>query len=340
MFEPIKWLFATFVYYPQLNLLYFYNLVTKDLGISIILVAITVNLILWPVMVSSYISGQKMRLLSKKVREIQAKHKQKKGDESAVVMSKMKDMRVEMGELYKKHNIKTGVFFQVLFFQIFFASGVYYVVSEVSKKINGQSVPISGIYENIFSISSFKFSEFGFGGLLNLHKPSTEYLFLPILSFILSYLYGKYSFHWAPNAKLPEFLLPQKNNPGKNGEVDDSPVIDPAQIQKNQEFMIIYLMPFVTFVINASFSAGLNLYFAILSLFNLVRQIIISQYYAGHINKLLAEIAESDPAIKEIIDVEITKELNQSDITNLAGGEIPELVIPAKKVVKTKKKKK
>jgi YidC/Oxa1 family membrane protein insertase len=288
MFDFLKVIFDTVVYLPQLNLLYLLTNITKDIGISIAILAIVVNLLLWPVIVQSYLSGQKMRILGPKIREIQSRFKRNPNDTPTEAMDKVKAMQAEIKGFYTKHKIKTGVFFQVVFLQLFFASGVFYVVNNVSKSGGGA---VSGIYENIFGVSSAVFPQVSLN-FLNIGTSSVNYIFLPLSSFILSYLYGKYSFHWAPNTKLPQIESVKDSTDNELG-------IDPASIQKNQEFMIIYVLPFITLIFNASFSAGLNLYFAILSLFNLIRHI-ITQYYSNHVSKLFEDMAESDPSLEEI----------------------------------------
>lgn len=292
--DIFKYLFDTLVYYPQLNLLQLFFKFTSDIGFAIILVAIVVNLLLWKVISGSFISGIKMRILGPQMKLIQDEFKTAKDDPADVIMSKSTGMRKAIGALYAKHGIKTGSFFWVLFFQLFFASGVYYVVNNVANSIKNNNASIEGLYTWIFGVSSTTFPQSGLLGLIKIDKPSTDYLWLPVLSLILSYLYGRYTFHWAPNLKLINNLLNQKTEI-KEPAKDEAPSIDPAALQRNQEFMIIYIMPVISFFINSSFSAGLNLYFVTLSLFNLIRQIIISNYYSSHVDKMLEDLADSDP---------------------------------------------
>ena len=294
--DAFKFLFDTLVYYPQLNLLQFFFKFTNDIGFAIILVAIVVNLLLWKVISGSFISGVKMRILGPQMKLIQDQYKTSKDDAPDVIMTKSTATRKAIGQLYAKHGIKTGSFFWVLFFQLFFASGVFYVVNNVANSIK-DSTTIKGIYENIFGFSDTVFPSNGLNNLIKIDAPSTNYLWLPVLSLILSYLYGRYTFHWAPNLKIINQLV-NKNTPPKDPKdlkKDEVPGIDPAALQRNQEFMVIYIIPVITFFINSSFSAGLNLYFVTLSLFNLIRQIIISNYYATHVDKMLQDVADSDP---------------------------------------------
>ena len=301
MFELFGWLFKNLVYTPQLNLLKVYYNITNDIGFGIILVAVTVNLILWPVIVKSYLSGMKMRLIGPQTKSIQEKYKTEKSDEPSVAMAKIQSMRGELKELYKKHNISTGVMFQVVFLQLFFASGVFYLVRDLS-----ENKVLEGIYPFLSANSQITFPKiaFEFTSLTNLDitKSSSQYIILPIASLVLSYLYGMYSFKWAPNAKLPVLGKPKDiiESEKDKDKKDEIPTIDTEAIMRQQEFMVIYILPFFSFLLNSSWSAGLNLYFATLSLFNLVRQIVITQYYANHINQLIQDIKDSDPELKDL----------------------------------------
>jgi YidC/Oxa1 family membrane protein insertase len=309
MFDFLGNIFRQLVYNPQLNLLQLYYNLTNDVGLAIILVAITVNLLLWPVMVSSYLSGQKMRLLNPQIRNIQNKYKPAKDAPASELLETSKKMRDEIGTLQKKHGIKTGVFFQVIFLQIFFASGVFYVVNDVSKAVQNKT-SVEGLYTWLFGRTAATFPDTAFG-FMKLAESSTNYLWLPIASLILSFLYGKYSLKWAPNAQLPT----SAKKVVEDKKVESDLPFDPESFAKNQEFLIIYVLPIFSFILNSSWSAGLNLYFATLSLFNLVRQMIISQYYASHVDKLIKDIAESDPALEEekqdFTDVDIVEEATQ-----------------------------
>lgn len=285
------WLFNNLVYRPQLNLLQLYFNITNDIGWSIVLVAITVNLILWPVMVKAHISGQKMRLFGGQLREIQNKYKPDPKAAPGDALAQATLMRKEMSEFQKKHGISTGSVFQVLFLQLFFASGVFYLVNDVSK-----SATITGLYEFIFgrTVTTFPNTAFGF---LNVRVDiqASNYLILPVASLILSYLYGRYIYQWAPKFNLPEKLKPKKAEAVDKDGKKIEPMFDMAQFEKNNELVIIYFLPLMSLVFNYNLPTGVNLYFATLSLFNLFRQVAITQFYEKNIRQLIKDIAGSDP---------------------------------------------
>jgi YidC/Oxa1 family membrane protein insertase len=320
--NPFQFLFDNLVYLPQLNLLQLYYLVTKDIGLAIVLVAISVNLLLWRFMVDSYLSGIKMRILQPQVQKIQAKYKiDTKNDKPEELLEKSKKAREAVGTLYKKHGVKTSILFKVIFLQIFFASGVFYVVRNLGDSLNsGQA--LQGIYKFIFGVSEASFPRLAFWNTIDISSLSTNYLWLPIISMIVSYLYGRYSFHWAPNAKYDLTngggvnVAADKNTENKDKKESENELgLDPKMIERNNQIAIIYIVPIATFLFNANVSTGLNLYFATLSVFNLIRQIAITQLYNHNVSQLVKDLSESDPSVheqeNEVVDVAILSEQGQ-----------------------------
>jgi YidC/Oxa1 family membrane protein insertase len=294
-----QFLFDNLVYYPQLNLLYLLYSLTKDIGLSIMLVAVIVNLILWPLIVESYLSNLKMRFINPKIQEISKKYKidMTKASSQEVIESRTK-IGKETQELYKKHGIKVSTTWKVAFLQLFFASGVYYVALNVSK--SGGSA-INGIYPFFSNSGSFSFPDTAFNFIKIGQSAMPEYFWLPVASFVLSYLFGKYSFKWSPSAKFFKNSMVDPSSMMMGSPVmptdgsGDVPEINMEAFQKFNERLIIYGFPLMSLFINSTFFAGVNLYFVTLSLFNLLRQIIIHQYYASHTDELYQQLAESDP---------------------------------------------
>jgi len=75
-------------------------------------------------------------------------------------------------------------------------------------------------------------------------------------------------------------------------EKDEMPIFDVAAFQQTQTWSMILLAPIMSFFFNMSFSTGLNIYFLALNIFNLARQIVITQFYHDHINLLATTIYE------------------------------------------------
>ncbi len=274
-----QWLYRTFVYDPQLNLLHFFYNLTGDTGVAIVLIAIVVNLILWPFFAASYINSQKMRLLQPKLKEIQEKYK---GNQQEILRHTM--------EFNKKHKLNSSSIFLTLFAQLFFASGVYFVITDATA---GKNLT-DHLYPFIANLPKQNFDSLAFG-FINIKGSGWQYIWLPLLNSIISFLYGMYSFKWAPQVKLPvkEKKAEKKKNP------DDAPAFDPEAIQKSVEFNTVYALPFILFIFNFNFPAGLNIYFTVVSIMSLIRQIFLTNYYASHTEKLLQDIASSDPQSKD-----------------------------------------
>ena len=71
MWEFLGWLYNQIVYYPQLNLLELLYLLTNDIGWSIVILSILINLLLFPLFSKNYLNSQKLRLLQPKLKELQ-----------------------------------------------------------------------------------------------------------------------------------------------------------------------------------------------------------------------------------------------------------------------------
>jgi len=316
-------LFHTLVYQPQLNLIQLFFNITGDVGVAIILLALTVNLLLWPVFISSYVNSQKIRILQPKLKEIQEKYK-----------GKQQELLQHTMAFNKKHKISSGSIFLVILVQLFFVSGLYFVINDVTKSTSNPDEAarlFNDLYTFTRNLPKTSFSNVAFG-FIPINASTNGFIWLPILNAVFSFLYGMYSFRWAPQAKLPVAPKPKKDKEG------EKPALDPEALQKSLEFNTIYVMPVVLFVANYSFPAGLNLYFATVSILALVRQVYITTRYVGHTDRLIAEIASSDP---ESVD---SNPSNNSEIpadpADLASQPIITLIVKDKKPkIKNKKKK-
>jgi YidC/Oxa1 family membrane protein insertase len=271
------WLYQTFVFRPELNLLQlFYNL-TNDIGLAIILLATIVNVCMWPLFIKTYLNGQKMKYLQPKLKEIQETYK-----------TNQQEMIKKTLEFNKKHGINNASFLYVIVIQILLATGLWTLIQEVSaNKI------IDGLYEQLFSTNTAQFSTRAFG-FLDIKPGARDFIWLPILNSILSLFYGLYSFKWVP--KLPQVpeIKPAKPKDDKNPAA-----FDPASLQKSIEFQTIYVMPFMLLFFNYNLPIGVNIYFTTVSCISLVRQIFITKYYASHTRKFVEDLEKDDPNFDE-----------------------------------------
>lgn len=278
-------LFRVLVYEPQLNILYLiFKLTGGEIGISFILMGVVVNLITLPLFIKSYITGQKNRILAPKLTEIREQYKK----EPQVLMTKLR-------EFNKKHGIENSSVLWILLVQIFFVSGLYYLIKDVA---DGKS--ISGLYSIFWGdqvTAVFKDGSkglFAFGSL-NVGDNSRDHLWLVAIPAVLSYFYGMYTFRWAPKPKIIEVKKPK---PAKNSK-DEPPLFDPVSFQKTMEIQQIYFIPLIFFFFNYSVLVGINIYFATTGALSLIRQIFLTNFYATHTENLINQIIDSDPTSKD-----------------------------------------
>ncbi len=302
----IGWIFQNLVYRPQLNLLQFFYDFTGDIGISIVLLAAIVNLILWPLFIGTYLNSQKIKVLQPKLKEIQDKHK-----------DNQQELLKATVEFNRKHGINNTSFLVVLIAQIFFASGLLYLTRDLSQ----DNITVQ-LYENLFGRSDASFSNTAFG-FLDIGLQARNFIWLPLANLVFSYLYGLYTFKLAPNNQLP--TLPSSGKGKKGG-------IDPKTLQKSLEFQTLYVMPVFIFLINFTFSVGVNLYFVTVSFLALVRQIFVSQYYKNHTTELIEKISQTDPEFTEDTSVQAPQLAEEATTVKV----IKKKSVKAKKTAKKK----
>ncbi|MEM1312268.1 MAG: YidC/Oxa1 family membrane protein insertase [Patescibacteria group bacterium] len=271
-----SWLYTNLVYNPQVNLLQLLYNLTNDTGTSIVLLAVIVNLVMWPIFASSYINTQKIKLLQPQLKKIQDKYKKDPQESLKQTMA-----------FNKKHNLSSGSIFITLFVQLFFATGVYFVIRDITagQDITGNFYPfVANLPQQSLSTTAF--------GFIPLQASARSYIWLPLLASLLSFAYGMYTFKWSPKIKLPE-------KPKKIVKKKDDKALDPEALQKSMEFNMIYGMPIILFIVNFNLPAGANIYFVTVGLMSLLRQIFLTTFYSGHTEKLLEDIAKSDPQSRD-----------------------------------------
>ncbi len=280
MWDFFLWIYDNLVYKPQLNLLEFFYIITNDIGWAIVLLAIVVNVLLWPLFAKSYINTQKMRLLQPHLREIQDEYK-----------SNPSEMMKQIREFYKKHDIKNGSTFLVLIFQIVFATGLFRLTTALS---NDQD--LVGLYTQFFDSPTANFGKIAFGSLVISQKAS-QYIWIPLLAALFSYLLGMYMFRWAPKPNFPQPKKQKKSK--KEQEKRDVRLFDPETFQKTLELQTIYFFPVVIFFTNYFIPTGVAIYFLTVSILGLVRQFLIVNYFKNRVDKMIDLIVASDPMYRD-----------------------------------------
>ncbi len=110
--DVIEYGFFTFISRPLFNLLQFLHSLTGNWGWSIVLMTLLIRLVLFPLTYKGMVSMNKLKALSPKIKELQAKYK---GDKQK--------LNTHMMELYKKHgaNPMGGCLPMILQIPVFFA---------------------------------------------------------------------------------------------------------------------------------------------------------------------------------------------------------------------------
>jgi YidC/Oxa1 family membrane protein insertase len=310
--DQILWIFRNFVYNPLLNILELLFHWTGDIGVSILILSLIINLLLWPLFAKSYINSQKTRFLQPKLKEIQEKYKDDK-----------QKMLHETMAFNRKHGIRNSSIFLVLFAQLFFISGLWYLINDVSN-----SREIIGLYPFLFDDTKASFDTLAFG-FLEIGTPARDFIILPILNGIFTFAQGYYTFRIAPQPKIA---------PKPKEKEKEKSAFDPETFQKSLEFQSIYVFPALIFFVNLGFPVGLSLYSVILSLVSLIRQVFLTMYYSKHTDKLMEEIVESDPTAKD--DNPDNNLENTANPANLTDDPQPTKVIEKDQVDKKKTTKK
>ncbi len=321
--NPFSFIFENLVYRPEVNILKLFYQLTNDIGLSIILLAATVNLVLWPLFISTYLNSQKVRYLQPRLKALQETFKD---NQQGLLKATM--------EFNRKHGVNNSTFLWVIVCQILVATGLWSITNDLSSANNGGLVTIKGLYEWIFGTNSTQFNTNAFG-FIDIHKGASAAIFIPILNSFFSFLYGMYSFRWAP--KLPEVVKP-KPDPKKKDVKKDKPAFDPESFQKSIEFQTIYFMPAFLFFFNYNLSIGVNIYFATVSFLSLVRQIFITRYYASHTQKFVEDLAKTDPEFVEPLDV-LVEPVATATAKNAPKNAKKKVVSKKKTAKKTVKKK-
>lgn len=302
-------LYNTVVFRPLLNLLQVLYDLTGDIGWAIIIMAVAVNLLMWPLFIKTYLNSQKLRYLQPQLKAIQEKYKD---DRERLLQEQIKFNR--------RHGISNGSLLLTLILQILIASGLYVLTRQVS-----EGIAIEGLYLPVFERTTAEFDQEAFG-FLNIGLQGSDVIFLPILVAFLSFCYGFYTNKLAP--KLPELPKPKKKKD------EDSP-LDPEAMQKAMQFQLMFVLPAVLFFINFSFSVGINLYLVVVNVLSLLRQIFVTQYYKGHLTQFFHDLAETDPDNQDNVEA-VTEGILANEAVETKVLEADARTVKVKKKIKKK----
>jgi YidC/Oxa1 family membrane protein insertase len=267
-------LYNTIVFRPLLNLLQILFDLTGDIGWSIVILSVAVNVLMWPLFIKTYLNGQKLKYLSPQLKALQEKYKDNR-----------EQLLQEQIKFNRKHGISNGSFLLIIILQILVASGLYLLIRKVS-----DGTEIKGLYPIFFENSKPNFDTLAFG-IHNISAKGKDIIIYPILGSIFTFMYGYYTNYLAP--KPPALPKPIKKIQG-----DDSTkasLVDPEELQKMIGVQMVFFLPIMLFVFNYSFVIGVNIYLVIVNMLSLVRQIFVTQYYKNHVQKFFDDLAQTDP---------------------------------------------
>ncbi|MDZ7611851.1 MAG: YidC/Oxa1 family membrane protein insertase [Candidatus Moranbacteria bacterium] len=253
--EVITGFFTTIIYQPLFNfLIEIYNIV-PDLGISIVIITVIIRVLLLPVSKKSIESQKKMQELQPEIKKIQEKYKKDKQKQGQAIM-----------EFYKEKKVNPAAGCLPLIIQLIILIALYRVFLGVMD-FNGSSQLLYSFVENPGHLN-----EMAFFGLINIMEKSIP----------LAVIASGFQF-WQAKMMMKK-------------QAKDKPKQDTKKKEKNEpnfsEIMqqqMLYMGPFLTFIIGISFPAGLPLYWLITTMF-----MIGQQYYI--IKKDEKKEAEAKPA--------------------------------------------
>lgn len=240
----------TLLYYPLINLLiFFYNILFKNIGLSIIVLTLFIRFLLYPITKSQMNTMKKQRELSPSLSKLRKKYG---NDKKKLAEAQM--------ELYKKHNINPAAGCLPQIVQLILLIALYRAFIEV----------IGGNSESITRLNSFLYHDslvFPEGSGINnrffyldLSKPD-PYLVLPILAGISQFITSKISI---PKVRESEKIAKKTIEPK-----DD--------VMYNMQEQMLYIFPLMTVFIGWKLPSGLVLYWLVTTVFSLAQQMIVNR---------------------------------------------------------------
>lgn len=175
-------IFQTIFYQPILNLLVFlYNTISfQDLGLAIIFLTLVIKAILWPLSQKSIKAQKYLQDLQPKIKELQAKYKDDKQQQSVAMM-----------QLYKEHKINPFSSCLPLLVQLPFLFAVFKVFRD------GLGNKLDLVYPFVYKPETINTLAFGF---LDLSKPN---IYLAILAGLAQFWQAKMMMSKRPAVKTP-----------------------------------------------------------------------------------------------------------------------------------------
>ena len=282
-------IYQTLVTKPLINLIQFLYNLTGDIGISVFLVAIIINLLLWPLFWQSYLNGQKMRWLQPQFKKIQDKHK-----------DDVRTMMMERAKLSKEHNVRTSSTFLTLLIQLPIIFGLFRIIRGISNNQGGTLCEESGwcLYNFVSSNPAPELGDLALN-YFDISRTPLSYgaigMIIPVTVAIFSFLNSSFIFKWGPQLPKP---TPEKKKKKKDAKGDEMPDMMEG-IGNALKWQMMYFLPVFLLFINMGFAMGLNFYFLGGVGIGFLRQMFISNHLNKNYDKLIGGIINSDPKLKK-----------------------------------------
>ncbi len=216
--------------------------VVQDLGLSIILMTVLIRTILLPITLPTLRARKKLKKIKPKLDKLKDKHQDSK-----------KELQKAQLELYQKYNVNplSGCLPQII--QIVILIGLYRSLSNFLEQSQVQGIQIN--------------PEFFW---LNLAKPDPIYV-LPILAALIQLVLALMI---SPGGEVRD-IEPNEAQDAETKKKNEAEE-DTAEMAKQMQQQMIFIMPVMTGFIAAKFPSGLALYWVTTNIFSIGQQYFIS----------------------------------------------------------------
>lgn len=241
---------------PVVNLFYGIFVLTRDVGVATVMMALIIRLVMWPFIKKSYITGQKTRLIQPLIKQIQKAYK-----------GNLMGQQEALKKLYLKYDIKASLSGLVILLQLPIYIALFNLIQNIPN-----SDRLDGLYSFLFGSTQLSISRYAFGVIDITEKGTPIVIGLSVLTLIFTFLMAKYIF---PPSSNP----PKDKSKDETGDKKPDQIIDSEVFNKTLQFQMTYFMPVVSFVINLTFPAGLNIYFLAGTIFSFIQQYRLAKKY-------------------------------------------------------------
>ncbi len=242
------------IYQPILTLLMFFDGLTQNFGLAIIMLTLVIRFILVPFTLPGMKMSAKMRTLQPEINKLKEKYK---NDKVGLQQAQL--------ELFKKHQVNPASGCLPLIAQFVVLIVLYNVFIDLLGGKNG----------TVLSSAQFLW--------LNLTQPD-PYFILPVIAGVTQLILSLMVLPAASTSAEKTIAL---STPGKK---DDKQAEDMSEMAASMQKQMVFMMPVMTVIIALRFPSGLALYWIISTLFSLVQQYYVSGWGAlsDYARKLLS----------------------------------------------------